>query len=82
MDTEPKKNPSKLAVAIVILVVISSFILWVYYIQINNQEFFEHCKHELESHACSLESQGKSDEEIASGLNEFAKEIGCPSIQD
>ena len=81
MDSEPEKRPSKLAVAVVIVMVFSAFILWVYYAQINDQEFFEHCKHELESHTRSLESQDMSDKEIALGLNEFAEKIGCPIIQ-
>ena len=80
MDSESKKRPSKLAV-VVIIMVLSAFILWVYYAQINDNEFFEHCRHELESHTRSLEAQGMSDEEIASGLNEFAEKIGCPTIQ-
>ncbi len=65
-----------------ILMVLSAGLWLVYYAQINIQEFFEHCKHELNSHIRSLEAQGKSDEEIASSLNDFAEKIGCQLIQD
>ena len=78
---QQKKSP-KLAAAIVIVIVLISFLLWAFYAQINNNEFFEHCKHEIDSHVRSLKAEGKSDEEIASSLNDFVEKIGCPQIQN